>query len=48
VVRALTCSDSFFHHSRDQAAMKAGFLQPCPNGPGAPQVTIGEQLTLFE
>ena len=34
------------HHSRDQAAMDAGFLRPCPKGPSAQQA-MTPQLELF-
>jgi hypothetical protein len=34
------------HHSRDQAAMDAGFLRPCPKGPSAQQA-MALQLELF-
>ena len=34
------------HASRDQAAMDAGFLRPCPKGPSAQQA-MAPQLELF-
>lgn len=35
------------HHTRDQAAMDAGFMRPCPQGPSAQQASRAGQLTLF-
>jgi hypothetical protein len=36
------------HASRDQAAMDAGCLRPCPKGPSAQQAQVaGVQLSLF-
>jgi hypothetical protein len=36
------------HASRDQAAMDAGFLRPCPKAPSAQQAQVaGAQLSLF-
>jgi hypothetical protein len=35
------------HHSRDQAAMDAGFLRPCPKGPSAQPAHLPGQLSLF-
>jgi hypothetical protein len=36
------------HASRDQAAMDAGFLRPCPKGPSAQLTQVAEaQMELF-
>jgi hypothetical protein len=35
------------HHARDQAAMDAGLLRPCPQGPSAQRTVLAGQLSLF-